>query len=127
MQAQVTNIQSICAGSYLLLACAPVGATTLTLLSAATYSEVFQDTGAFEDQGHVSNGAAWYFDPNYSWGFANAGDSLTLNECDVNDCGGGGADRLCWHTVNSAGGFRCGNTCFLNGANDWARYIYSAP
>jgi hypothetical protein len=35
--------------------------------------------------------------------------------------------RLCWHTVASAGGYRCGSNTGLNASNAYARYVYTAP
>ena len=122
MQAQVSNIQTMCSGNKLLLACRQGGTTTFTVHAWGNRSDVFFDTGAMENQGHSDGKVLWYFDPNWSWGFATPGDTLLLNECDENS----GPDRLCWHTINSSGGYRCGTTDSLNDSTAWERYIYQA-
>lgn len=54
----------------------------------------------------VSNGVSWYWSTNNSFGFAPAGESIVLDECDVNDA----PDRICIHFTNNyvSQGYRCG-------------------
>jgi hypothetical protein len=122
MGAVISNIQTACSGAKILMACRPHNASTLTLLAWGQRSDVFFDTGAGNNQGHTAGPVVWYFNANYSWGFATAGDALDLNQCDEN----GGADRLCWHTINASGGYRCGDTINLNGSTAWDRLIFQA-
>jgi hypothetical protein len=74
---------------------------------------------------HPANGVGWYFNNNYSWGFALQGDAITRTICDVNGTGTA-ADRLCWHT--SAGsilsGYRCGANAGLGSDGAYERIIY---
>ena len=125
----LATIQAQCTGSRLMLACAPVGATDLTLLSQATAAEVFTDPGSGASDSHVANGAQWYFTPadvgsgGESWGFAAVGDSLDRDNCDVAS-GTSPELRLCWHL--NAGGYRCGATEDLNGSTAWVKYVYTA-
>jgi len=122
MQGTIATIQSQCTGSKILMACRPNNASTLTLLAWGARTDVFFDTGAGQNQGHVAGPVVWYYDPNWSWGFASAGDTLMLNECDTNS----GADRLCWHLYMGVGGYRCGATTDLNSSPAWDRLIYQA-
>lgn len=123
-------IQAACDGDHIMLACAPTGSDTLTLLSEATASEVFTDSGGGETDSHVANGAQWYF--HYegtdnifgSWGFAEAGDTLLRDSCDVAS-GVHPELRLCWH-LDSGGGYRCGTTDSLNDSTEWTKYVYTA-
>jgi len=124
MQAMIPTILANCNKGKIMLACSPVGSPTIQLLSWATRDEVFTDTGASQNQGHLANGAQWYYDPNYSWGFANGGDNLFLFQCDESD--DDPLNRLCWHTVCEAGGYRCGANTELNDDSSYARYIYQA-
>jgi hypothetical protein len=123
MQMAVPAIQAACSQAKLLLACRTNGNATTTLLAWGLRTDVLFDTGAAPNQGHTAGPVVWYFDPNYSWGFATAGDQLALGQCDTN----AGADRLCWHTINGVGGYRCGTNIALNGNNGWDRLIYQAP
>jgi hypothetical protein len=118
---QIQNIKGKCTGNKLLLACRRNNSQTLTLLAAGNAADVFFDTGQ-GGQGHVAGKVVWYFNANWAWGFATAGDQLSLNECDTN----GGNDRLCWHTCCNAGGYRCGGTTGLNGDASWDRLVYQA-
>jgi len=128
----LATIQAQCTGSRLMLACAPVGATDLTLLSQATAAEAFTDPGVGSTDSHVANGAQWYFNADDaggsgsgSWGFAAAGDSLSRDNCDT-ATGASPELRLCWHLNGDAGGYRCGSTEDLNGSTAWVKYVYTA-
>jgi len=120
-------IDELCPGDYLLLAGAPVGETTLTLLAAGPRADVLTDTGTDETTVTVSNGTGWYFNDSWSWGFVRAGDVPRKSSCDTstestND------ERLCWHTEGQLldNGFRLGSDTSLNEGDSHARYIYTA-
>jgi hypothetical protein len=104
-----------------MLACRPSDQDTLTLAAMAPREDVFTD--AIGDYGYESNGVDWYYNNDRSWGFAPAGSELYLNSCDMND----GDQRLCWHTGSGQlnGGFRCGDTTFINDSFDWERLIFT--
>jgi hypothetical protein len=109
------------------MACGVAGSTTYDLLAAGTTAAVFTDTGAANNNTTtVNNGNGFYYDPNWSWGFVLAGDVPDKNECDVTTSPDNN-DRLCWHTVASAGGYRCGANTGLNSSTAYARYVYTAP
>lgn len=121
----VSTILSQCSGAQLLLACRPVGSSTLTLAANAPRADVIFDTGTGVNSTHTANGVNWYFNDSWSWGFAPSGDSVFRDSCDTTNSPDGNL-RMCWHT-NSGDinpGYRCGNT-FPNGT-DWERLIFQS-
>lgn len=121
-----TDIPAACTKPKILVGCRPTAADTLTVAAMAPRADVFFVTGNASSPGvtHAANGVAWYFDDNWSMGFARAGDAVTLNECDVNTATNSNL-RLCWHTV-AAGGYRCGATTGLNASTAWERIVFHA-
>jgi hypothetical protein len=121
----LSTILSACNKSNLMLACRPVGSDNFTVASFANRNDVLTDTGAADnDITHIANGAGWYYNSGWSWGFAKAGDPVDKNSCDFNPSGNLDK-RLCWHTGagNIEGGYRCGTTTDLNGSTTWERII----
>ena len=105
----LANILAACNKANLMLACRPVGTNTYGVLAQAPRADVIFATPIDGTTTHVANGTAWYFNTNWSWGFAKAGDAVNKNSCDT----GVAADaeqRMCWHTGsgNLNGGWRCG-------------------
>jgi hypothetical protein len=127
----IASIQAACPQGKIMMACRPTGSSTLTTLAWAPRTEVFtvtNNTGSCaSNQGHVANGTKWYFDTSWSWGFALAGDALSLCSCDT--AGTNPGSRLCWHTSggNINSGWRCGASTGLNGAATFERIIYQSP
>jgi len=125
-----------CNQDLMMLAGGPTGSPTLTVLAAAPRADVTFDTGTGNTP-HNANGTGWYFNPNWSWGFAKQGDVIERDECDVEASSDGnpnGANpdlRLCWHTLGGdsqlSGGYRAGATTGLNDSTDYTRYVYQAP
>jgi hypothetical protein len=108
-----------------MLACRPVGSANFTVAAFANRNDVLTDTGDTDnDITHVANGEGWYYNSNYSWGFAKAGDGVDKNSCDYLPVGNLDK-RLCFHTVDGHidGGYRCGTTVDLNGSTTWERVI----
>ncbi|MBK6294694.1 MAG: PEP-CTERM sorting domain-containing protein [Rhodoferax sp.] len=59
------------------------------------------------DVTHLANGSEWYFNDNFSWGFAGAGDVVQRDTADI--AGWDERDRLSWHTHdNLSAGYRSG-------------------
>ena len=120
-----SDILTQCGGNKLLMGCRPTGTTTLTLAAMGERADVLFDCGQDNTCLHEANGVGWYFDDNWSWGFAPAGDAVQRNSCDVAASQGG--LRMCWHTgggfINS--GYRCGTTISFDGS--WERVVYTAP
>jgi hypothetical protein len=108
-----------------MLACRATGSDVLTVAAHAARADVTFDTGG-NDTPHDANGVGWYFNDDYSWGFAAAGDSIDLNICDISSSNGG--QRLCWHTQQSPalGGWRCGTSTGLNSNPSFERVVYQA-
>jgi len=123
-------IDELCTGDYLMLAGGPTGNPTLTVLAAAPRADVLTDTGAPDQTTtHNANGSEWYFNADWSWGFAGGGDAVFKVFCDT------GVPtnpelRLCWHSGNGNtglyGGWRAGVNENLNLSADWTRYIYQS-
>ena len=121
-------IQSGCSGDRLMLACRATGSSTLQLLAQAPSADVLTDTGTDYVTVHSANGTDWYWNNNYSWGFAKAGDAVFKNQCDTSSSPGNDT-RLCWHTLDSGsgniyGGYRCGSDAGLNSSSAFERIIY---
>jgi hypothetical protein len=129
----LSDIRGQCDKGLLLLAGGPTGSSTLTVLAAAPRADVLFDTGE-SNTPHDANGSGWYFNENFSWGFAKQGDPILRDSCDVaasddGDPNGPNPDlRLCWHTDAAFldGGYRAGAVVGLNSSTDYARYIYEA-
>jgi hypothetical protein len=129
--AVLDDILTQCDKDLLLLAGGPTGDPTLTVLAAAPRADVLFDTGE-SNTPHDANGSGWYFNDNYSWGFAKQGDPILRDSCDVAgtefEPGPNPGLRLCWHTENGFldGGYRAGAVSELNNSTDYTRYIYQA-
>jgi hypothetical protein len=126
-----STILAGCPGSHLLLGCMSTGATALTIAAMGLTSDVTFVTGnnaMGQNHVHTANGVEWYFDNNWAWGYAPAGDAVNLYECDTAGVPDNGL-RLCWHTLPNVGGYRCGAASGLNGpaVTGWTRVVYSAP
>ena len=119
----LASILTACDGDYLLLAGGPVGSTVFDVLAAGPRADVIFDTGE-SNTPHNANGAGWYYNSSYSWGFALEGDPIERNSCDIQ--GVNGHLRLCWHTYggNISGGWRSGNNTSLNNSTSFERFIY---
>ncbi|MDB4943044.1 MAG: hypothetical protein JWP97_2578 [Labilithrix sp.] len=116
------EIVAACTKANVMLACRATGATTLTLAAYAPRADVFFDTGSSNVM-HVANGVGWYFNDNYSMGFAPPGDTISRNQGDTAP----GPLHLSWHTLAAySGGFRCGDTMWLNSDATWERVVYHA-
>jgi hypothetical protein len=129
--AVLDDILTQCDKDLLLLAGGPTGDSTLTVLAAAPRADVLFDTGQ-SNTPHDANGTGWYFNDNYSWGFAKQGDPIERDSCDVaaepSNPGPNPDLRLCWHTDGGFldGGYRAGAVVDLNASTDYTRYIYEA-
>jgi hypothetical protein len=129
----LSSVLASCDGQYLLLAGSPVNSSTLSVLAAGARTDVLFNTGKDQTTPHNANGTGWYYEPDFSWGFAPQGQSIFRDECDQTT----GALRLCWQTNHVPGdpnyptdglnpGYRLGDIYDLNlsdGAN-YTRHIY---
>ncbi|HEV2612081.1 MAG TPA: PEP-CTERM sorting domain-containing protein [Noviherbaspirillum sp.] len=117
------NVLSKCSGDYLMMAGRMTGSDTLLLLAQTTFDDATFNTGTGTQNTHNSNGTDWYFAPNWSWGFTNAGAGVALNQCDTRS---DNANRMCLHTVNGAGGYRIGDFIGLNGSTNFEKVFFVA-
>ncbi|MGC6418342.1 MAG: MopE-related protein [Bradymonadia bacterium] len=123
-EAELADIFMSCRGAELLLGCGSVGDGVLDVAAAGARGRVTQDVDRIRSPDNVHNGVSWYFDDDYSWGFAAAGLQVLRRTCDV-----GLADpqqRLCWHTQDGrlTAGYRCGEAVGVNQSGIWERVIY---
>lgn len=129
----IADVQKLCSGSLVMLACRTKGSSTLQLAAYAPRGDVFFDTGGGgSNTAHDANGVGWYYNSRYSWGFAPQGDPITRSSCDIEDStikgGVDGDKRLCWHTQDDkiAGGWRCGRSDNLNADLSFERVMFTA-
>lgn len=123
--ASLSTILSQCNKNYLMLACRPVGSATFTVAAFANRNDVLTDTGDGDPSTtRVANGAGWYYNGDWSWGFARAGDPVNKAACDTLTAPNPEL-RLSWYTFeNSLGyGCRCGAATDLNLDGTWERVI----
>lgn len=114
-----------CTGDYLMMAMRLVGSATYDVLAAANYADVILETGANNNVTHLANGAQWYFNDNFSWGFAGAGDLVSRTSADTAALAE--RDRLSWHTHDFySSGWRSGNNVGLNGDAGWEKVLLVA-
>lgn len=100
---ELSVILGQCAKANLMLACREAGTTEFIVLAHAPRDDVDITTSGNET--HLANGTEWYRTKS-AWGFANKGDEVTLNNCDL----GSGPERMCWGVFEGAllNGTKCG-------------------
>ncbi len=126
----LATILAACNKPNLLMGCRPTGSPTLSVAAHAPRVDVIFDTGTGNVL-HNANGVGWYYNSNWSWGFAPQGDNVNRNSCDVVGAFGDGAPdpdkRICWHTgggfINN--GWRCGANYSI-GDTSYERIVYHA-
>jgi len=114
------NVLSQCHGANIMMAGRATGSDMFLLLAQGDLAAVTTNTGAGTSNTHIVNGAQWYFAPNWSWGFAPIGEVVNQAECDV----AAGAEHMCLHTVNGAGGYRIGDRMNLNGSTEYEKVFF---
>ena len=115
------NVLNVCSGDYLMMAGRQTGSTNFLALAAAMRSDTIINTGQTSIT-HNANGAEWYYSPNWSWGFTQAGDTVTNNQCDTSNS----PLSMCLHTVNFTGGYRINNIQGLNDSTDYEKVFFVA-
>ena len=91
--------------------------------------DVLYDCGHSATCVHEGNDVGWYYDDDYSWGFAPAGVGVYRYSCDYdNETGDEEASdqRMCWHTSGGSfsNGYRCGDDD--NSGSEYERVVYQA-
>jgi hypothetical protein len=117
----LTSILSTCNKTNLLLACGPVGSTVFTVAAMGNRYDVFYNCSTSYNCTHVANGVGWYYSDTWSWGFASSYDTVYRFSCDILT---NTTTRLCWHTGQAVGGYRCGSNIALNSDTTTERVIY---
>jgi len=121
---EISTVLANCTGDNLMLACSPTGGPTLTVLAQAPRADVTFDTGTGNTTNNA-NGVEWYFNDDFSWGFAPGGASVSRSSCDTANTSPD--ERLCLHTNSGFidNGWRCGSNTGLNSSSAWERVIFS--
>lgn len=117
----LTFILNACNKTKLLLGCRPMNSTILTVAAVGLRSDVLYNCSTLSSCTNVANGVGWYYSNNWSWGFTNGSDTVARSSCDslTNT-----PTRLCWHTGQAGGGYRCGASTGLNSDLTTERVIY---
>lgn len=115
------NVLNGCSGDYLMMAGRQTGSATFLALAAAFRSDTIVDTGNTSVT-HLANGSEWWFSDDWSWGFTQAGDSVSNGQCDTSDS----PLSMCLHTVNGAGGYRINDIRGLNSSTDYEKVFFVA-
>ena len=119
------GILTRCDEQILLLGCRRIGEEAVSV-AAMGDREAILIPSEFADRTpeNVHNGVNWYFNNDYSWGFAPAGAEVDVFSCDrvVDDRSG---ERVCWYTSADKvrPGYRCGAD-IVNASGIWERFIY---
>jgi hypothetical protein len=116
------NVLNVCNGDYLMMAGRATGSDTFLALAAALRSDTLVNTGHTSNT-HTANGAEWYYSTNWSWGFTQAGDTVSLNQCDV---GASSPLSMCLHTLSYTGGYRINDISGLNGSTGYEKVFFVA-
>jgi hypothetical protein len=128
----IPSVLATCNQSNLLIGCKNRDSDDLLVAAHAPRTDVLFDTGT-SNVPHDANGVGWYFNDDWSWGFAPQGDAINRDNCDrvaTSYQSGPDADlRMCWRTAAHAldTGFRCGAQQDLYDSYEWHRVIYEAP
>lgn len=115
------NVLNACTEDYLMMAGRQTGSDQFMSLAAALRADTIMDTGHTSNT-HLANGSEWWFSDNWSWGFTEAGDTVSNNECDVGDS----PQSMCLHTFSWVGGYRINNISGLNDSNDYEKVFFQA-
>jgi hypothetical protein len=120
----ISELATACSGDQIMVACRATGSSVIAVAAYAHRNDVFYDTGTSNTL-HVANGVGWYYNDNWSMGFANIYDSVNRNACD-NNTGSYPSQRVCFHTGGGdlTGGYRCGDATGLNSSTSWERVFF---
>ena len=113
-----------CTGDRLLLAGRETGSTNLLVLAQTLATDALNPTGAADNDIFTpSNGADWFYNDGWSWGFKPIGAAFDKFQCD----GGGAPDAsMCVHTLEGIGGFSINTIIGLNNSVDYEKLVFSS-
>lgn len=115
------NVLTPCQGDYLMMAGRETGSSTFLALAAALRADTIVDTGNTSNT-HLANGSQWWYSDFWSWGFTQAGDTVSNNQCDTSNS----PLSMCLHTVSGAGGYRINNITGLNSSVAYEKLFFVA-
>lgn len=116
------NVLNVCSGDYLMMAGRATGSDSFLALAAALLSDTILDTGNTSNT-HLANGSNWWFSDDWSWGFTEANDTVSNNQCDVSDS----PLSMCLHTLgDDVGGYRINNITGLNYSTAYEKVFFVA-
>jgi hypothetical protein len=112
-----------CTGERLLLAGRLTGSDNLLVLAQTTVTDALNPTGA-ADNGvfTTSNGADWFYNDGWSWGFKPIGVGFTKFQCAF----GPPDASICIHTLDFVGGFSVNTVGGLNGSVDYEKLVFTS-
>jgi hypothetical protein len=116
------NVLNVCNGDYLMMAGRRTGSTNFLALAAALRADTIINTGQTSTT-HMANGAEWYYSTNWSWGFTQAGDTVSLSQCDI---GASSPLSMCLHTLSFTGGYRINDISGLNYSTRYEKVFFVA-
>ncbi|MEE2787111.1 MAG: MopE-related protein [Myxococcota bacterium] len=108
------------------VACRRVDAVDYLVAATGLRVEILTDVGQEIAAVHAHNGVDWYFNDDYSMGYAASGTPVERRRCDMGN--EAAEQRLCWHTTNGllTSGYRCG-AHVLNMSGAWERIVLHRP
>lgn len=116
------NVLSVCSGDYLMMAGRMTGADEFLIAAAALRADTIVDTGHTSNT-HLANGSAWWYSPNWSWGFTAAGDTVFNSQCNDD---ASSPTSMCLHTIDPFGGYRINDIKDLNGSRVFEKVFFVA-
>lgn len=117
-----TTLADCGAGSLIMLAGRETGSDTLLVLAQTTKADAFNPTGAADNNVFTAwNGADWFYNDGWSWGFKPIGEAFNKLECD-----GGGAPMgsMCVHTSDFVGGCSINSIIGLNFPQAYEKTVF---
>jgi cysteine-rich repeat protein len=125
---EVASVLDSCLGDHVLMACRPVGSTTLTLAAHGPREAVFKEVNYKDQERSTVNGVDFYWSPYYEG-------AIGFGPPEAAYCYGEGAspeDNMCWKVGGNlplafVGGWQCGELITSNTKQKaWERVVFQA-
>ncbi len=108
---------------YVFIGALDTNTTNIALGAAILYSDLLSYTTGNNTNDY--NGASWYFRNDYSMGFADIGETISLNSADTST-DSGALSKLSWHMHDDyTAGYRVGNY-FSNNSGAFEKVVFRA-
>jgi len=116
----ISDVMGSCTKSRIMYGCKHESSDKVQLVAYGSREKAFTYTEG--NDATIDGSVQWYLKADSSMGFTEAGDSITLRACDVNERDD--PNRLCWHISNGymKSGWRCGAP--MPSYNGWSRMIW---